>query len=236
MEAHDFPPQVLLRNIPTGYDHLFVMATISGMMEEGYPKGLVAPTRTIVRTDHAFLHFDDAHDAVQAQKHLNKYKFNHAILSAHLLMDERMVTDQVLPLTAIKATSDKDFVPMPSQENKENKEIKENKENRENKKSEGPQHFNILNSIMKGLEGCDDFLEEKPVEVKKVVRPVNNFCVECGFKRPHTIQECPSLRHKTRNFKCSYCLGMGHILFAKYPGVKELICPVAIARGGAFKY
>lgn len=228
MEERDFPPQVLLRNIPGGYDHFYIMETISSMIEDGHSKGLVDPIRIIVRTDHAFLHFDDVHDAVQAQKHLNQYKFKHAILSAHLLEDMEVV-DQTLPESEIKPPSDKDFVPipMPPREKKEVKEIK---------KSEGHPHFNILDSIMKGLDGCDDFLDEKPVEVKKVVKTVNHFCAECGFERPHTIQECPSLRHKTRNSKCAYCLGMGHILFAKYPGVKELICPVAIAKGSAFKY
>lgn len=219
----DFPPQVLLRNIPGGYDHFYVMETISSMIEGGYSKGLVDPTRIIVRTDHAFLHFDDVHDAVQAQKHLNQYKFKHAILSAHLLVDKDMeMADQALPESEIKPPSDKDFVPipMPLQEKKEVKEIK---------KPAG--EYNILNSIMKGLEGCDDFLE--------VNKPVAHFCVECGCKRPHTTRECPSLRHKTSNSKCPYCLGVGHILFAKnrmHPGIKELICPVAIAKGSAFKY
>ena len=228
MEERGFPPQVLLRNFPRGYDHFFIMETISGMIEEGHWKGLVDPTNIVVPdTDHAYLHFDDVHDAVQAQKHLNQYKFKHAIISAILLVDEDMVTDQVLPEPVIKAPSDKDFVPMPSHEKREIKE---------NKKSEGASEFNILNSIMKGLEGCDDFLEKKPVEMKHAVKSVNHLCVECGFERPHTIQECPSLRYKTRKSKCSYCLEIGHILFAKYPGRKELICPVAIAKGGAFKY
>lgn len=232
MEERDFPPQVLLRNIPAGYNHFYVMETISSMIEDGYSKGLVDPLRIIVRTNHAFLHFDDVHDAVEAQKHLNQYKFNHAILSAHLLVDEDMeVADQALPEPETKPPSDKDFVPipMPPQEKKEVKEIKK-------KKPEVAQ-FNILNSIMKGLEGCDDFLNDKPVEVNKPVNKlVAHFCVECGCERPHTIRECPSLRHKTRNSTCSYCLGVGHILFAKYPGVKELICPVAIAKGSTFKY
>lgn len=225
MEERNFPPQVLLRNIPGGYDHFYIMETISSMIEDGHSKGLVDPIRIIVRTDHAFLHFDDVHDAVQARKHLNQYKFKHAILSAHLLVDEDMeVVDQALPESEIKPPSDKDFVPipMPPQEKKEVKEIK---------KPAG--EHNILNSIMKGMEGCDDFLNDNPVEVNK---PVAHFCVECGCERPHTIRECPSLRHKTRNSKCSYCLEVGHILFAKYPGIKELICPVAIAKGSAFKY
>ena len=47
----------------------------------------------------------------------------------------------------------------------EKKEIK-----KEMKKSGGPPQFNILDSILKGLEGCDDFFLEKPksVGVKKL--------------------------------------------------------------------
>lgn len=223
MEQCDFPPQVMLGNIPPGYDHYYLTDTISSMIEDGHSKGLVDPIRIIVNIDHAFLHFDDVHDAARAQKHLNKYKFDNSILSAHLLVDENV--DKALPEPEFyvcgKPPSDKDFVPMPPQEKKGflKKGIK---------KSTGQ---NILNSIMKGLEGCDDFLNDKPVEAN-----VAHFCVECGGERPHTIQECPSLRHKTRNSKCSYCLQVGHILFAKYPGVKKLICPVAIAKGSAFKY
>lgn len=217
-----FPPQVLLRNIPVWHDHFHTMEVISDMMKDGYSKGLVDPTRIIVRADHAFLHFGDVHDAMRAQKHLHHYKFNHAILSAHLLVDENMVdVGQELPEPKTQVPSEKDF-PIPSPVEK--KEIK---------KSGGPPQFNILDSILKGLEGCDDLFLEKAVRVKK---PVNHFCAECGFERSHTIQECPALRYKTRNSKCSYCLEVGHILFAKYPGKKELVCPVAIARGGAFNY
>lgn len=229
MEERRFPPQVLLRNIPGGYDHIFIIETISAMMKDGYSKGLVDPTRIIVRTDHAFLHFGDVHDAVRAQKHLHCYKFKHAILSAHPLVDDHMVeVGQELPQPQIP--SDKDF-PMPPPVEKTEK--MEKMEKMEIKKSKGPPQFNILNSILKGLDGCQDFMEEKPVEMKK---PVNHFCAECGFERPHTIQECPALHYKTRNSKCSYCLGVGHILFAKYPGSKELICPVAIAKRSSFKY
>jgi hypothetical protein len=223
----EFPPQVLLRNITVGHGHIQMMEIISGMMKEGYSKGLVDPARIIVRADHAFLHFGDVHDAVRAQKHLHHYKLNHAILSAHLIVDENMVEAEEVEEPKSHVTLAKSFPmlsPVEKIEKKEKKEI--------NKSGDLP-HFNILDSILKGLDGCDDFLLENPVEVKK---PVKHFCVECGFERSHTIQECPALRYKTRNSRCSYCLEVGHILFAKYPGKKELVCPVAIAKGGAFKY
>jgi hypothetical protein len=228
----DFPPQVLLRNIPPGYNALYIMETISNMMEEGHSKGLVDPSKIIVRNDHAFLHFDDADDAKKAQKHLNAYKLKNAIISAILLVDEEVndSIDHELKKSKGPELSDKDFPAPPVTEKQEQSEKQEIKE------MNTVPDTTILSSILKGLEGCESILDvddEKPARVKK---PIMHFCVECNTERSHTIQECPALRHKMRFSKCPYCQTTGHILFAKYPGKKELICPLAISKGRHFKY
>ena len=226
----EYPPQVLLRNIPRGYTHVFVMETITEMMKAGYSKGIVDPTRIIVRTDHAFLHFVEPYDAVKAQEHLHNYKFLHAILSAQLLLNDADKWDMEQHIVdkgeqESNVPSDKEF-PVP--------EVKPIEEKNVDKGFKGSAQCDILSSILNGLEGCDDIMEEeKPVKAQK---PTTYFCVECGNNRTHTLAECPNLRQKTRHSTCSYCKKVGHILFAKYPDKKVLVCPVAIARGSAFKY
>jgi len=132
----EFPPQVLLRNIPLGYDHFYLKEKISGMMKDGHSKGLLDPTRIIVRTDHAFLHFGDVHDAVRAQKHLDHYKFIHAIVSAHLIVTGNEVQAEGVNEPKPQVPSEKDFPkPSPVEKMKIKKKIQK-KEKEEIKTSE----------------------------------------------------------------------------------------------------
>lgn len=114
-------------------------------MEEGHSKGLVDPTKIIVRNDHAFLHFGDVGDAKMAQQHLNAYKLKNAIISAILLVDEEVDDTMDRELTKIKgaALSDKDFPELPVAEQPEKKEIKAI--------PEANTDATILSSNMKGL-------------------------------------------------------------------------------------
>ena len=160
MTGRKYPPQVVLQNIPPGHTTYFVQNALYKMIQEGHSKGLVNPVRIIVRNTHAFLHFNNVEDAVAARKHLNNYKFNYAILYARLLVDDDMVDmGQQFMKTDNNVPADNDFPPPPLVRKKTI-----------TSKTTSPSQYNILSAIMKGLEGCDEFMEEKkPIKVPEPV-------------------------------------------------------------------
>jgi len=213
-------PTVLVKNMLPNTP-LATKLYLEKLLESGFDDGHIAWEKIVCPIDygnfnvstHGYVYYNDAEDASRVQQYLHGMKVAGTIISAILILPNDTT------LTApIKKKSDEVFLAydmfpdilevVPHSDKSENSNI-----------------FDIIKEDISWLTEEEAKIPIKPAVKKEINK--NKFCFECNAYRPHETFECPSLRLKVRNKQCSYCHSTGHILWAKYPTHKCLMCPKA---------